>query len=35
VLREAGCSDAEISQLLAPRSPGEGGTLDAGGGGGI
>ena len=35
VLREAGCSDAEISQLLAPRGPGEGGTLDAGGGGGI
>jgi len=35
VLREAGCSDTEISQLLAPRGPGEGGTLDAGGGGGI
>jgi crotonobetainyl-CoA:carnitine CoA-transferase CaiB-like acyl-CoA transferase len=35
VLHEAGCSDAEIAQLLAPRSPGEGGTLDAGGAGRI
>jgi crotonobetainyl-CoA:carnitine CoA-transferase CaiB-like acyl-CoA transferase len=34
VLREAGCSDAEISQLLASGSPG-GRTLDVEGSGGI